>query len=150
MLVSPFRPKSRLEAENAVLRHQLIVLRRKLKGRAQITNSDRCFFYSAVPMVPVNPGGTHNHSSRDLGALAPGWLSLLLALEIPAPRRATADSDRAAFADTANEHRKFAVGCGAHSWRAAQAWVSSRTVECGQIHGQAAWSAKPSMVHFSA
>jgi hypothetical protein len=34
MLVSPFKSKSRLEAENAVLRHQLIVLRRKVKGRA--------------------------------------------------------------------------------------------------------------------
>jgi hypothetical protein len=31
---SPFKPKSRLEAENAVLRHQLIVLRRKVRGRA--------------------------------------------------------------------------------------------------------------------
>jgi len=28
-LASPFKSKSRLEAENAVLRHQLIVLRRR-------------------------------------------------------------------------------------------------------------------------
>jgi hypothetical protein len=32
VLASPFKSKSRLEAENAALRHQLIVLRRKLKG----------------------------------------------------------------------------------------------------------------------
>ena len=32
ILVSPFKSKSRLEAENAVLRHQLIVLRRKVKA----------------------------------------------------------------------------------------------------------------------
>lgn len=32
MLVSQFKSKSRLEAENAVLRHQLTVLRRKVKG----------------------------------------------------------------------------------------------------------------------
>jgi transposase InsO family protein len=44
VLASPFKSKSRLEAENAVLRHQLIVLRRKLKGRARLTNNDRCFF----------------------------------------------------------------------------------------------------------
>jgi hypothetical protein len=31
-LTSPFKSKIRLEAENAVLRHQLIVLRRKLRG----------------------------------------------------------------------------------------------------------------------
>ena len=44
MLASPFKSKSRLEAENAVFRHQLFVLRRKLKGRARLTNNDRWFF----------------------------------------------------------------------------------------------------------
>jgi transposase InsO family protein len=44
VLASPFKSKSRLEAENAVLRHQLFVLRRKLKGRARLTNNDRWFF----------------------------------------------------------------------------------------------------------
>src|SRR6266480_3850505 len=43
ILASPFKSKSRLEAENAVLRHQLIVLRRKVKGRVRLTNSD-CWF----------------------------------------------------------------------------------------------------------
>src|SRR5665811_1394670 len=36
---SPIKSKMRLEAENAVLRHQLIVLRRKLRGRVQFANS---------------------------------------------------------------------------------------------------------------
>src|SRR5277367_6136672 len=44
VLASPFESNIRLEAENAVLRHQLIVLRRKLKGRARLTNNDRWFF----------------------------------------------------------------------------------------------------------
>src|SRR3984893_8840632 len=44
VLASPFKPKSRLEAENAVLRHQLIVLRRKVRGRTRLTNTDRWFF----------------------------------------------------------------------------------------------------------
>jgi hypothetical protein len=35
LLVSPFKSKNRLEAENAVLRHQLIVLQRKVSGRVQ-------------------------------------------------------------------------------------------------------------------
>jgi hypothetical protein len=34
VLASPFESKSRLEAENAVPRHQLIVLRRKVRDRA--------------------------------------------------------------------------------------------------------------------
>jgi hypothetical protein len=41
MLASPFKSKMRPEAENAVLRHQLIVLRRRLRGRARLTNNDR-------------------------------------------------------------------------------------------------------------
>ena len=41
LLVSPLKSKSRLEAENAALRHQLIVLRRKVRGRVQLTNGDR-------------------------------------------------------------------------------------------------------------
>jgi hypothetical protein len=37
VLASPFKSKLQLEAENAVLRHQLIVLKRRLKGRARLT-----------------------------------------------------------------------------------------------------------------
>ena len=33
ILASPFKSKLRLEAENAMLRHQLIILRRRLHGR---------------------------------------------------------------------------------------------------------------------
>ena len=39
VLASPFKSKSRLEAENVVLRHQLIVLRRKVRGRVRLTNN---------------------------------------------------------------------------------------------------------------
>src|ERR1700730_8091599 len=41
--VSPFKSKSRLEAENAALRHQLIVLQRRVRGRVRLTNGDRVF-----------------------------------------------------------------------------------------------------------
>ena len=53
VLASPFKSKSRLEAENAVLRHQLIVLRRKLKGRARRTNNDRWFFVRMYRWFPT-------------------------------------------------------------------------------------------------
>ena len=36
VLASPFKSRRRLEAENAVLRHQLIILRRKVPGRAPV------------------------------------------------------------------------------------------------------------------
>jgi hypothetical protein len=44
VLASPFKSKLRLEAENAVLRHQLNVMRRRLHGRVRLTNNDRWFF----------------------------------------------------------------------------------------------------------
>jgi hypothetical protein len=52
VLASPFKSKSRLEAENAVLRHQLIVLRRRVRGRAQPTNTDRWFFVQMYRWFP--------------------------------------------------------------------------------------------------
>ena len=44
ILASPFKAKSRLEAENAALRQQLIVLRRKVKSSPRLANTDRWFF----------------------------------------------------------------------------------------------------------
>jgi hypothetical protein len=52
VLASPFKSKLRLEAENVVLRHQLVVLRRKLRGRVQVTNSDRWFFVQLYRWFP--------------------------------------------------------------------------------------------------
>ena len=52
VLASPFKSNIRLEAENAVLRHQVIVLRRKLKGRARLTNNDRWFLVQLYRWFP--------------------------------------------------------------------------------------------------
>ena len=53
VLASPFRSKIRLEAENAVLRHQLIVLRRRPRGRVRLTNDDRWFFIQLYRWFPA-------------------------------------------------------------------------------------------------
>src|SRR6202165_3869172 len=52
VLASPFKSNSRLEVENAVLRHQLIILQRKVKGRAHLTNNDRWFFVQMYRWFP--------------------------------------------------------------------------------------------------
>src|ERR1700676_1584108 len=52
VLASPFKSKSRLEAENAALRHQLIVLRRTMPGRPWLTNNDRWFFLQMYRWFP--------------------------------------------------------------------------------------------------
>src|SRR5712671_5059335 len=52
LATSPFKPRWRLEAENAALRQQLIVLQRKVRGRVQFTNSDRLFFLQLYRWFP--------------------------------------------------------------------------------------------------
>ncbi|MGB6400249.1 MAG: hypothetical protein WBF73_31875 [Bradyrhizobium sp.] len=52
VLASPFKSKSRLEAENAALRHQLIVLRRKVRSPARLSNNDRWFFVQLYRWFP--------------------------------------------------------------------------------------------------
>jgi len=113
VLASPFKSKIRLEAENATLRHQLVVLRRKLKGRARLTNNDRWFFVQLYRWFPsilsvlmiIRP---------ETRTLASGRLSPLLALEIMSAGRATADRGGIARADPADEQGEFALGCAAH------------------------------------
>src|SRR5260370_12594297 len=52
LLASPFKSKSRLEAENAMLRRQLIVLRRKVRGRVRLTTGDRLFLVQLYRWFP--------------------------------------------------------------------------------------------------
>jgi hypothetical protein len=52
MLASPFKLKLRLQAENAVLRHQLNVAKRGLPGRVRLTNHDRWFFIQLYRWFP--------------------------------------------------------------------------------------------------
>ena len=52
ILASPFKSRIRLEAENATLRHQLIVLRRKMRGRVLLSNNDRWFFIQLYRWFP--------------------------------------------------------------------------------------------------
>jgi transposase InsO family protein len=52
ILILPFKSKSRLEAENVALRHQLMVLRRQVGGRVHLTNFDRLFLVQLYHWFP--------------------------------------------------------------------------------------------------
>src|SRR3981189_1785551 len=52
LFASPFKSKSRLEAENAALRHQLIVLQRRVRGRVRLANGDRLFLVQLYRWFP--------------------------------------------------------------------------------------------------
>jgi hypothetical protein len=102
VLASPFKSKSRLEAENAALRHQLIVMRRKLRGRARLTNNDRWFFIQLYRWFPsilqvvmiIRPETLVRWHRAGFRAY---WL------EIALPGRAAADRDRPPHVDSPDE-----------------------------------------------
>src|SRR5216683_846279 len=123
VLASPFKSKVRLEAENALLRHQLNVLRRRRHGRGRLTNHDRLFLTPAVSLVSSNPEGSHNDPARDARSLAQSRLSRLLALEVAPTGRTTADRNRAARIGPADERRQSALGRATYPRRTAQARV---------------------------
>ena len=104
VLASPFKSKSRLEAENVALRQQLIVLQRKVQRPAPAYERRSLVLYPAVSMVSVDPAGPHDLPSRDARALASVRLSLLLALEVALTGRAAADPIGPPRVDPADEH----------------------------------------------
>ena len=90
-LASPFRSKGRLLAENALLRHQVVVLRRKVKGRIPLTNGDRWFFMQLYRWFPSILGSLVVIRPETLIRWHSGRLPSLLALEVAFARRASSD-----------------------------------------------------------
>ena len=52
ILAAPFKSRRRLEAENVILGHQLIILRRKVPCRARLTSGDRWFLVHLYRLFP--------------------------------------------------------------------------------------------------
>lgn len=52
VLIGQLKSRSRLAAENAVLRHQVTVLRRQIRGRVRLTNFDRTFLVQLYRWCP--------------------------------------------------------------------------------------------------
>src|SRR4030095_1005772 len=125
-VVAPFKSKSRLEAENAALRHQLILVRCKVRGRARLTNSDRWFFIqlyrwfpSILQVVKVVQPETLVRWHRA------GFRRYWCWQARPVGGRAhdNADLRGGGRFDPANEHREPALGSAAYPRRTAQARI---------------------------
>jgi len=85
LLVARSRLKSRasLEAENLVLRQQVIVLSRNSRSRVQLLNIDRLIFVWLYRFFPAISECDHRGQARNGYPVASVRLSGLLALEIP-------------------------------------------------------------------
>jgi hypothetical protein len=91
VLAAPIKSKMRLEAENAVLRHQLTVFAAQAPGPCPAHEQGSPVADRALPLVSVDTSGSDYHPSRDAHPLAPRWLLLLLVLEVAIFRRPAAD-----------------------------------------------------------
>jgi hypothetical protein len=114
LFTSPFKSKSRLEAESAALRHQLTVLRRKVRGHVQLTNGDRLFLIQLYRWFPSVLRAITIIRPETLVRWPSCRLPPVLALEIPLPGRPAANRRMPAVADPANEPGQSAVGRTAH------------------------------------
>src|SRR5207342_534849 len=99
LLVSPFKSKSRLEAENVALRRQLIILRRKVRSRVHLTNGDRFFFVKLYRWFPSVLEAITIIRPETLVRWHRAGFRLYLALEIPLPWRPAANRRGPARAD---------------------------------------------------
>jgi hypothetical protein len=115
LLAAPFKSKSRLEAENAVLRHQLIVLRRTVHGRVQLSNADRLFFAQLYRWFPTILKLITVVRPETLGALASSRVSPLLALEVTPAGRSATDRRGATGVDPTHERGESSFGWATHS-----------------------------------
>jgi hypothetical protein len=104
-----FARRARLEAENLILRQQLIVLCRRRPKRVRLLNIDRLLMVWLYRLYPSLLDASSSFS-RDSHPLAPTRIPRLLALEVPPHRRPSTDSFKGSGADPAGEPREPSVG----------------------------------------
>src|SRR5499433_3503947 len=108
--VSPFKSKNRLAAENAALRHQLIVLQRRVRSRIQLTNGDRLFLVTLYRWFPSVLKAITIVQPETLVRWHRAGFRRYWRWKVPLPGRAASDRGGLAGADPADERRKSAMG----------------------------------------
>ena len=122
VLALPFKSKLRLEAENAVLRHQLNVVRRRLPGRVRLTNHDRWFFIQLYRWFPSIQVLTIVRPETLVRWHRVGFRCYWRWKSRPLGGRPQIDMELACV-DPADEHGESALGRATHPGRTAQARV---------------------------
>ena len=132
-IVDLFKSRSRLEAENLFLRHQLNLALRQKPPRVRLLGSDRALLVWMVRLWPCLLGVVQIAQPETI--LRWHRISKLLAVEMAEEGRAAKGRSRAARIDPAHEHGKFALGCLTDPRRAVDARFRSRSVDGVEIHG---------------
>jgi hypothetical protein len=109
MLTDQARSKSELVAENALLRQQLIILRRNGKGPA-CTKMDRMLLVLLARAVRTWKQAHITRSTRDAAAVASTGISALLEVQIQSGISQTKDLRRNRSVDQGNGGAEAALG----------------------------------------
>src|SRR5215471_6252238 len=150
VLASPVRSKLRLEAENAALRHQLIVLSRRPRGRVRLTNHDRWFFTQLYRWFPaILPVLTIIRPETLVRWHRAGFRRYWRWKTNSRGGRPQIQMELRALIRQMSMKNPLWGAPRIHG-ELLKLGFQSCAVECRQIHGQAAWAAKPRMVHLSA
>jgi hypothetical protein len=112
------RSKSELVAENALLRQQLILLKRPASGKSR---SD------------LETSAVHR-STRDAPAVASPGLQALLEIQVQSSFCHTKGSRRDRGLDQGNGKQQSTVGSGTHPWRIAQARAPRQQTHDPEVH----------------
>jgi hypothetical protein len=123
---SPLTRRARLEAENLILRQQLVVLRRKSPTRVRLWNIDRLLLVWLYRLYPSLLDAIIIVQPETVIRFAPTRFPRLLAVEVPPRRRPSKDRLRDASADPADEPREPTVGRTADPRRIVDAWNRGR------------------------
>jgi hypothetical protein len=110
LFASPFKSKSRLEAEESGAPTLADHIAAKDARSCPPHEWGSLVLSPAVSMVSIGAEDHHDRPARDPRSLAPRRLPPVLAVEIPLPWRPTATRRGSARADQADEHGKSTVG----------------------------------------
>jgi hypothetical protein len=91
-----FKSRSRLEAENLFLRHQLAIALRRAPPRLRLRDSDRALFILMTKLWPSLLGAAQVVQPETILRWLSRWLQGVLALEIAKKDRAAEDQSRPA------------------------------------------------------
>ena len=111
LLVDLFKSRSRLEAENLFLRHQLNIAMRRAPPRLRLHGSDRAFLVWMIRLWPSLIDTVQVVQPETVLRWHRAGFQSLLALEIEEKGRAAEDRPGTARSDSADEQRKSVVGC---------------------------------------
>jgi hypothetical protein len=113
------RGKSELVAENALLRQQLIILRRQVK-RPACTKTDRMLLVLLARAGRDLEASAFYRSARDAPALASAGIQAVLEIQVQSGFCQTKDLCRDCGFDQGDGKQQSALGSRTYSWRIAQ------------------------------